>query len=40
MKEKSETLKSAREEKRQRLAEEKYYELFRKNSPDIRQVCV
>ena len=39
MKERSETLRSAREEKRQTLANAKLYEHFRVNNPDLREVC-
>ena len=38
MKERSESLSSAREEKRKQVAEEKLYEHFRQNCPDIRKV--
>ena len=38
MKERSETLRSAREERRQRVADEKLVEHVRVNNPDIRQV--
>lgn len=38
MKERSESLRSAREEKRRGIAEEKLYEHFRQNCPDMRKV--
>ncbi|XP_013379463.1 trichoplein keratin filament-binding protein [Lingula anatina] len=38
MKERSENLRSAREEKRKQLAEEKLYDHFRKNNPDLREL--
>ena len=38
MKERSETLRSAREEKRKQLADDKLYEHFRVNNPDLREV--
>ena len=38
MKDRSETLRSAREEKRKHLADEKLYEHFRANNPDLREV--
>lgn len=38
MKERSESLRSAREEKRKQVADEKLYEHFRQNCPDIRKV--
>ena len=39
MKERSESLRSAREEERKQIADEKLYEHFRQNCPDIRKVC-
>nr|KAG5713133.1 hypothetical protein BaRGS_007660 [Batillaria attramentaria] len=38
MKERAEGLRSAREEKRKRIAEEKLYDHWQQNNPDIRQV--
>lgn len=38
MKERAETLKSAREEKRKHVAQEKLYEHWRQNNPDIRKI--
>ena len=40
MKDKCETLRSAREEKRQTLANAKMYEHFRVNNPDLREVSI
>ena len=40
MRDRSEALRSAREEKRQQIAQEKLYEHWRVNSPDIRQVLI
>ncbi|CAH1801077.1 unnamed protein product [Owenia fusiformis] len=38
MKERTDELKSAREEKRKKIAEEKLYDHFRKNNPDLREL--
>lgn len=38
MKDRADTLRSAREEKRKNLAQEKLYEHWRQNNPDIRQI--
>ncbi|XP_053375365.1 trichoplein keratin filament-binding protein-like [Mercenaria mercenaria] len=38
MKERAETLRSAREEKRKNIAQEKLYEHWRQNNPDIRKI--
>lgn len=38
MKDRSESLRSAREEERKNIAEEKLYEHFRQNCPDLRKV--
>jgi len=40
MKERSEALRSHREEERKQIANEKLYQHFRQNSPDIRKVTV
>ena len=40
MKERSDTLRSAREERRQGLADQKLVEHFRLNNPDLREVCI
>lgn len=39
MKDRSESLRSAREDERKTIAEEKLYDHFRQNCPDIRKVC-
>lgn len=38
MKDRSESLRSAREEERKQIADEKLYDHFRQNCPDIRKV--
>ena len=40
MKARAEDLKGAREEERKKVAQEKLYQQWRVNNPEIRQVCV